>query len=809
MKIKKKMTSLRDAIFKYPKNIHGISKRCHVLLLIILLTSSTLQAQKFTISGYVSEKESGENLVGVNVYVKELQKGTSTNAYGFYSLTLDKGEYTITASFIGKNDFVKKISLSKNISVAIALEDKQITTNEVTIVGEKTNKNVESTEMGRVSLPIDEIKSLPAFLGEVDILKTIQLLPGVQSAGEGNSGYYVRGGGLDQNLILLDEAVVYNASHLFGFFSIFNADAIRNAEMIKGGMPANYGGRLSSVLDISMKDGNMREYHAEGGIGLISSRLTVEGPIKKDTSAFVISGRRTYIDVLMKPFISNNNKFKGSGYYFYDLNAKINYRFSDKDRLYASSYFGRDVFSYVNKESGFNVDIPWGNATFSLRWNHLFSERLFVNTTAIYSDYKFQFNADQQDFEMQLFSSITNYNVKIDFTYLPNMKHTIKFGSNFTRHCFVPSGVSARIGESTLDLGEIVKQYANDYAIYVNDDFDATSWLKINAGLRATRFEQIGPFDRFLKDNMGLPTDTIHYEKGKKIIAYQHIEPRISARITLNSTTSLKAAYTQNYQYIHLASFATVSLPTDLWVPSSTVVKPQFGTLYSVGIFKNFAENKFETSIELYYKQLENQIEYAEGSIPRDNVGDNTDNNFVFGMGQSYGIELFIKKRYGKFTGWIGYTWSKTTRQFPDINNGNEYPAKYDRRHDLSMIATYNLSARFTMSAVFVYATGNCLTLPVSRYLIDGRIISEYGARNSYRMVPYHRLDLSATYTFPKKGRVQSSLNFSVYNAYNRYNPYFIYFENEGSVQAGTLKTTAKQVSLFPILPSVVWNFSF
>ena len=769
----------------------------------------TAFAQKYTLNGYVREKSTGEDLLGATIYIEELHNGTVSNAYGFYSLTLPKGKYNITVSFIGFSKFHKLVELNKNTSLNFDLENVSITTEEVLVIADRTDKNVKNTRTGTIKLGMKKITELPAFMGEVDILKTIQLLPGVQSAGEGNAGFYVRGGGPDQNLILLDEAVVYNSSHLFGFFSVFNADAIQSVQLTKGGMPANYGGRLSSVLDISMKNGNNQRFQVSGGIGLISSRLTVQGPILKGKTSFIVSGRRTYIDILSKPLINKSSKFSGSGYYFYDLNAKVNHRFSDKDRLFISGYFGRDVFSFVNKDSNFDIKIPWGNSTLSLRWNHLFNSKLFMNSTLVYSNYEFQFDAIQNDFDFKLFSGITDYNAKVDFDYEPSVAHHIKFGINYTAHTFVPSSVSGRVGETEFDTEDIGRLHANDAAIYLNEEIDIFEKLRVNIGLRATYFQQIGPFTRFVKDENGKTTDSLFYGTNENVQTYYGLEPRFSARYTLSETSSLKASYTRNVQYINLANISSLSLPTDTWVPASSVVKPQLATQYVLGYFKNFKENTYESSIELYYKQMDNQIAYKEGAIPGDNLANNADNNFTFGEGNSYGVELFVKKRYGQFTGWIGYTLSKTTRKFEDINFGKEFPAKYDRRHDLSVVLTYQLNKKWTFSTIFVYATGNALTLQTSRYLIDNQIIGEYGERNSHRMAAYHRLDLSATYMVKKTAKFESSWNFSIYNVYNRYNPYFIYFDTEGDIPSGTFKATAKQVSLFPILPSVAWNFKF
>lgn len=782
-----------------------------VFLVFFSFSSFSQNTKKYTISGYVKDDATGEYMIGANVYIKELLKGSTTNVYGFYSLTVEEGNYTLIVSYLGFEEDSAKIQLTKDIRYNSVLKTKAILTKEVVISAEREDKNVENAQMGTIAMDIEQIKSLPAFMGEVDILKTLQLLPGIQGAGEGNSGFYVRGGGPDQNLILLDEAVVYNASHLFGFFSVFNPDAVKNMEVIKGGMPANYGGRLASVLDITMKEGNNKKYHVDGAIGAIASKLTVQGPIKKDTSSFILSGRRTYTELYMPTLLKlskEGDAFEGTGYYFYDLNAKINYRISDKDRVFLSGYFGRDVFKYNQKESNFNVRIPWGNATGSFRWNHLFSQKLFLNTSLIYNDYNFEFGATQNDFKISMKSGVKDYNVKFDFNYFPTIRHNVKFGSNYIFHRFTPSSASASQGETLFNTGELIQQYAHEGALYVNDEFDLTEKLRLNGGLRYSFFSHVGPFKRFEKDAIGSTTNTTTYSKNEFIKTYGGWEPRFTLRYTLNSKSSLKAAYTHNYQYVHLASLSGVSLPTDVWVPSSDVVKPQIGTQYAGGYFRNFFDNKYEGSVELYYKTMKNLIEYKEGSLPGDNINNNSDNQLTFGNGDSYGAEFFLKKRTGKLTGWIGYTLSKTSRIFKEINQGKQFPAKYDRRHDLSIVSTYELNEKWSFSATFVYATGNAITLPVSRYVIEGRIVNEYGARNSFRMPAYHRADVSVTMKGKKHKNYQSSWNLSVYNLYNRANPYFMYFKIEGDIYQGNLKVSAKQVSLFPILPTITWSFS-
>lgn len=792
--------------------MNSISNKIIFVIFFIYFSLVSVNAQKYTISGYVSDEKTGESLIGSSVFVTNPIRGTTTNTYGFYSLTLDKGEYNLNVKFIGYDDFNLKLDLNSNKNINIKLNPSSLNLREVVISGEKIDRNIQNTEMGTFNLPVEIIKSIPALFGEVDILKTIQLKPGIQSGGEGTTGFFVRGGGPDQNLMLLDEAVVYNASHLFGFFSVFNADAIQNVEVHKGNMPANYGGRLASVLDISMKDGNNKNYKSQGGIGLISSRLTVEGPIKKDTSSFIISGRRTYIDILTKPFIKKTSPFKGSSYYFYDLNTKINYKLSDKDRIFVSAYLGKDVFNFGDNNNNFSNSMDWGNTTAVARWNHLFNQKLFANTSLIYSKYNFNFGVDQDQYQMKMTSGIEDINMKVDFTYLPNYKHNIKFGANYIFHTFTPNNISAKTSGIDLDLGPDIKLYSHESALYINDEFELSSLIKVNAGLRYSNFTQIGPFTRYIKDPINNQTvNSIKYAKGEKVKNFNHIEPRISTRFLINEFSSIKAGFTQNYQYIHLASISAISLPTDIWIPSSDVVNPQFGNQYAIGYYRNFFKNMFEGSVEVYYKNMKNQIEFKEGALIEDNLNNNVDNNLAFGDGTSYGIEFFLNKQLGKLTGWIGYTWSKTDRYFPEINMGKVFPAKYDRRHDVSIVTIYKLTTNIDISAVWVYATGNTATLPISRYIIQGNIINEYGERNSYRMPPYHRMDLSVNWT-PKQKREkkhESSWNFSVYNLYNRKNPYYIYIENKGNINNGTVEIKAKQVSLFPILPSVTYNFKF
>ncbi|MBK8498518.1 MAG: TonB-dependent receptor [Flavobacteriales bacterium] len=778
-----------------------------------------------TLSGYVKDASSGEALIGANVYVKETMRGTATNVYGYYVLNIEPGTHTIVMSFVGFEDNVQVLDVQSDLKLNIEAKPGSIVVEEVEIVGERSKANTEGTQMGTVDLDVQRLSTLPALLGEVDILKTIQFLPGVKSNGEGNSGFYVRGGGPDQNLILLDNATVYNASHLFGFFSVFNADAVKNIELIKGGMPANYGGRISSVLDINMKEGNDKGFHGQGGIGLISSRLTLEGPLVKDRGSFIVSGRRTYIDVLTKPFLNDTGSFSGTGYYFYDLNAKANYRLSDKDRFFLSGYFGRDVFTFKGASEGDPAfRIPWGNTTVSARWNHVFGPKLFLNTTATYSDYSFAFDAEQDQFAFKLFSGIKDYGLKLDLAHYPTARHHLKYGAQYIYHVYTTSTVEVSSGDTEFDIDTPPKLHAHESAVYVLDDFDVTDLLRVNAGVRLTRFDHVGPYTLYELDERDRAIGQEEFSVGEHIASYMALEPRLSARYTLGPNSSVKASFNRGQQYVHLASFSSIALPTDVWIPSSNGVKPQIGTQYAGGYFRDLFEDAYEASVEVYYKDFDNLIEYAEGAQPQNNGNTNYDAQLVFGTGYSYGAEFFAKKRTGKVNGWLGYTWSKTMRQFPDINEGREFASRWDRRHDLSLVMGYEHSKRWSFGMSFVYATGQAVTLPVNRYFIEGQLVSEFTERNGYRMVPYHRLDLSATLTNKEHKTVKdpltgeekevlrkfrSSWTFGVYNAYNRRNPYFIYFGTDGVPANGSFQIVAKQVSLFSILPSVTWNFKF
>ena len=792
-------------------NIFGVMLKKWIITasLVLLIILKTAAQEKVTLNGYIKDSLTGESLIGANLSIKSENKGVPTNLYGFFSITLKKGVYKLYCTFVGYQPKEVTVDLNEDKQITILMGQNNVLEEVTVATSRKRDNNVQSAQMGKIDLSMNTAKTIPAFLGEVDILKTLQLLPGVRNAGEGNAGFYVRGGGPDQNLIMLDDAVVYNTGHLFGFFSIFNSDAIKNVSLIKGGMPAQYGGRLSSVVDVAMKDGNINKTQVDAGIGLIASRFSVQGPIKKDKASFIISGRRTYIDILSKPFIKKTNQYYGSGYYFYDLNLKMNWKVSEKDKLYLSGYFGRDVFDFKDAKRAFGVNVPWGNSTATLRWNHLFNKKLFSNLTLVYNDYNFTFAARQDNFNVKLSSGIRDLNVKYDVDFYPAPEHKIKFGGQYTYHTFFPSVVSGSQDSTVFNPNNAQRKFANEISLYIQDDWDISNKIKVNAGIRYSSFTQVGRYTSYTRDANGNKLDSTVYGAGKTVKAYGGFEPRITFRYAINDQESIKAAVTRNLQFIHLVTNAGSTLPTDLWVPSTLNVQPQIGWQYALGYFRNFNNNMFETSVEVYYKDMQNQIEYRDGYTP--NTLKDAEEDFVFGKGWSYGAEFFVNKVKGRLTGWVGYTLSWTWRQFKDLNDGEKYPGKYDRRHDLSVVGTYELNKKWKLSSVFVYGTGNAFTAPERFYFVNGTLTQEFSKINQYRLPAYHRLDFSAIYTpvHKKKRKYTDNWVFSIYNAYSRQNPYFLFFAQEGSAAAGDLKIEPRQVSLFPIIPSVTWNVKF
>jgi hypothetical protein len=612
-------------------------------------------------------------------------------------------------------------------------------------------------------------------------------LPGVKSGGDGQSGFTVRGGTIDQNLILLDDAPVYNASHLLGFFSTFNSDAINDVALYKGTAPAQFGGRISSVVDVKMNEGDNQHYGVSGGIGLISSKLNVEGPLQKGKSSFLLSGRRTYADI----FLKLDDRFKDNQLYFYDFNAKLNYRFSDKDRFFVSGYFGRDILGISNR---FSID--WGNTTATARWNHLYNSKLFGNTSLIYSSYNYKINLQNDSNKFSILSTINDWNLKQEFQYFPNSNNQWKIGYNIIYHTITPGQI---ITETVTEDENQIKN-GLESAIYVNNDWQATDKLKVNYGLRLSHFLVLGGSDYFILDDNKNVTDTIN--QTKPIANYIYLEPRFSLSYTLSDNNSLKLAYTRNTQNLHLITNSVSGSPTDKWIMNSNNVKPEVSDQLSMGYFRNFADNTYEFSVEAYFKSMQNQIDYKDNANDRAPV---IETELLYGKGRAYGLELLLKKNQGKFTGWLGYTLSRSEKQIDGINQNNWYAARQDRTHDISIVTMYDISKRWNVSAVWVYQTGNAITFPSGKYEYAGQTIWLYTERNGYRMPAYHRLDLGATYKFKEKKNFKSELSFSLYNAYGRENPYIITFEKS---KTDPNKTVAIQTSLFRWIPSISWNFN-
>lgn len=769
-----------------------------VLFFNFLLTSTLLFAQsKYAINGQIKDGSNGEDLPYATITIKELPGvGTTANIYGYYSLSIAEGNYTVVYHYVGYDKIEKQINLSKDINLTIELNPTAQNLDEIVISAEREDQNITENVGSVTKLDTKAIKELPTFGGEVDIIKVMQTQPGVKTSGEGGSGFYVRGGGLDQNLVLLDEAPVYNPSHLMGFFSVFNGDAIKGASMYKGGMMPEYGGRTSSVLDIRMKEGNAKEYTVTGGIGTIASRVTVEGPIVKDKGSFMISGRRTYADLFLGLY--DDPAFQNSALYFYDLNLKANYRISDKDRIFLSGYFGKDKFG-VSSDMGIN----YGNMTGTLRWNHVFSGKLFSNTSVIYSDYNYEFGMGEAEDRIGLESIINDVNIKQDFTFFATNKHTIKFGLNAIHHTIQPGNIEA--GANTgVNSQQQAYQYGIEGAFYIQDEFKVTDRFSLNYGVRYSLFQKIGEGTEYEFNDKGEVIGKKEFQDGEAMQFYGGFEPRLSANYLLNSFSSIKMGYNKNYQYMHMLSNSTSSSPTDTWIMSSNNVKPQEAQQISLGYFRNFKENTFETSIETYYKDMRNVIDYRTGA----NVFQNEqyEGDLVYGKGRAYGIEMMIKKNKGRFTGWLSYTLSRTEQQFDEINQRQWFAARQDRTHDISVVAIYKLSPKVTLSGNFIYYTGDAVTFPSGRYEVDGKVIPYYTERNGYRMPDYHRLDLAVTWVRKKTDKFESSWNFSLYNAYGRENAYTITFKpNEDDPS----KTEAVQTALFKWVPSVTYNFKF
>lgn len=800
------------------------------LLLLAVIPSFLLAQEKYTVSGYVRDAANGESLIGATVLITELSSGNITNVYGFYSITLPAGDYTVEFRYVGFATQIRPISLSENIRIDVELGEEESQLQEVVITARPEDENVSSTEMSVVELDIKTVSKLPVFAGEVDIIKSIQLLPGVSTVGEGASGFNVRGGGVGQNLVLLDEAPVYQSSHLFGFFSVFNPDAVKDVKLYKGGIPSKYGGRLSSILDIRMKEGNNKELDVSGGVGTVFSRLTVEAPIIKDKASFILAGRRSYADVPIKLFTSALED--GAALYFYDLTAKANYNIDEKNRIFVSGYFGRDVFKF-DAEQGFN----WGNQTASIRWNHLFNDRFFSNFTAFYSNYDYAFafgNTEDDQFDWS--SKVQTVNFKPQFTYFIDQNNELTFGGELLYYTFSPANAVGFSSGRRIDLS-LDKKNALETSLYVSNNQNIGADWSIEYGLRYSNFSNIGPSSRYtFGDTLaGLRKpviDTVRVSSGESVASYGNLEPRLSVRYQLNQSSSLKASYNRMNQYIHLISNTVAATPIDVWQPSTNNIKPQQGDQVALGYFRNFQNNKYETSVETYYKWTRNQIDYIDGADLF--INDLLEADVLSGIGRAYGIEFYLKKNSGDLTGWVSYTLGRSELKVDGINtglnstdrSGRWYPTRFDQTHNLKVVSNYRLNDRKNLSATFSYISGAPTTYAIDRINVAGYVIPvNDGSRNNVRIPTYHRLDVSYTIDYnkiTKKGKKRSSsLVFSVYNLYNRRNAFAINFvqdqERVGYTQINNLTTPNQPVVtrafessiLGFILPSITYNFKF
>lgn len=764
------------------------------ILMSVFLTVMTLSfaQNKQTISGTVTDRTTGETLFGVSLGVSELQGvGTVSNEYGFFSLSFVSGSYHLVVRYDGYRNDTIAISPETDTMLTIRLSpvvaEREL--DEVVVTVKRQGRS-EGAQMGAEQLDMQTLNKIPVLFGERDLVKSMQLLPGIKSGGDGNSGFFVRGGSADQNLIILDEATVYNASHLLGFFSTFNSDAVKDAVIYKGTQPAQYGGRLSSALDIHMKEGNKQQLEINGSLGLISSKLSIEGPIVKDKSSFFVSGRRTYADL----FLSLDPKYAGTKLYFYDLNAKINYRLGKKDMLYVSGYFGKDNLGL--KEL---FDLDWGNATGTIRWNHIVSERLFSNTSLILSKYNYEVGIERGGSDFLLTSSIQDFSLKQEFQYFPTSAHKIRFGLQTTGHVILPGAVS---GES-ISNQELQHRYSLENGFYITDDWKITSRWSVTAGLRLSTFTVFGPGDFYELDVNGTILDTISVSRGEVVKNYVVPEPRLSAAYQLTESSSLKASYNRNSQYLHLLSNATATSPTDMWIPSSNNVKPEIADQFSLGYFQEFGKS-YELVTEVYYKSLQNQLDYKNGADVL--MNERIETQLLTGTGRAYGLELLLKKRTGRFSGWISYTLSRTEKHINGINNGNWYPARQDRTHDVSLVLSYDLNSRINISANWVYSTGNAVTFPTGKYYMDQQVVWLYTERNGFRMPAYHRMDLGATFQLKDRPKWHQEITVGLYNVYGRQNAYMVSFRES---ETDPSQTEIVQTALFRFVPSVTWNFKW
>jgi hypothetical protein len=754
------------------------------------LISSVNAQSTVVVSGSVKDKQTGESLIKAVVRIEELPNaGIISNEYGFYSLSLPKGNFTVVVSQVGYETLIQKIKLDSSQTINFSLQTKNVL-KEVVVESSRKNDNLIKAQMGTETINMAAISKVPVIFGEKDLLKTIQLLPGVKSAGEGNSGFFVRGGGADQNLILLDEAPVYNATHLLGFFSTFNSDAIKDATIIKGNSPSQYGGRLSSVLDVKMKEGNNQDYTVNGGIGLISSKVSIEGPLQKNKSSFILSGRRTYADVFLKA----TEKFKDNILYFYDLNAKANYQINAKNKIYVSGYFGRDELGL-----GQDFGIDWGNKTGTIRWNKIISNKLFLNTSFIYSDYNYNVKLKNGETNFNINSEIKDVNLKQDYTLYTNTQNTLRFGFNTILHNIRPSTFSGTVINSVAKTG----RNGLENAFYLTNNYKATNQLTIDYGMRLSMYTLMGGDVYNIYQN-GVVSSSIKLAPSSFGKTYANLEPRITTNFRIDDEKSIKAGYARNVQHLHLLSNSVASSPSDQWIGNSYNIKPEIADQISVGYVTKVFKSNFEFTTEAYYKHLQNQIDYKDGA--EINTVSDVESVLLYGIGRAYGLELLLKKKEGRLTGWIGYTLSKTERKIEGINGNNWYNARQDRTHDISVVGIYDVNDRWSISGVFVYNTGDAVTYPTGKYNLQGQTLYQYAARNANRMPAYHRLDFSATYEKNKTKRMHGSWNFSLYNVYGRENAFRISFKDDPN---DPTRTQIIRTALFKWVPSVTYQFKF
>lgn len=768
-----------------------MSKR---LLYIFIMISAFAFGSDYSLRGVITDAKTGEDLIGAVVSLSNGKGGTFSNSYGFYSLTLPEGKHTFSITFIGYKPLLINIDLKSNMLKNFELTPSVIALNAVEVNADRPDNNISSTQMSVAKLDIKNIEMMPVLFGESDILKTLQLLPGISTASEGSTGFSVRGGAIDENLILLDEATVYSPSHLMGFVSVFNSDALKDVTVYKGGIPASYGGRASSVIDVQMNNGNNKKFAAKAGIGLISSRLTLEGPIVKDRSSFIISGRRSYADIILKALpidlITNETQL-----YFYDLNAKVNLTVNDNNRLFASGYFGKDVFGF---EGIMGTD--WGNTTFTGRWNHIFGDKLFSNTSFIYSDYDYGFQVS--DF-IAMSSGIDNYTFKQDFSYFPNPDLTSKIGFNVTSYQFNPGKLTT--GSDSMDFKLVMdEQHSVESGIYFSNKQTITPLFSTEYGLRASMYNQVGPGWIYSYDDENAISDSTWYDDWEVAQTYWNLEPRVSFNYRLSERNSIKVSYNRMAQYVHQLSNSTSGQATDVWISSSTIVKPLLVDQFALGYFHNFRDNSIEVSAEIYYKNMHNVSDFEDGTDIMFN--DKIESQILNGEGRSYGLELYLKKNFGKFSGWLSYTLARTEQKIISINNDDWYAAKYDRIHDLSIVLNYAFSNKINLSGTWVYYTGNAVTFPSGQYIIDDQVVPYYTERNGYRMPDYHRLDLNLHLKGRDRKNYSSSWDISIYNVYNRYNAYSISFR-ASETNLGNME--AVKLSLFGIVPSLTFNINF